>query len=175
MINKAAFLDRDGVINVDTGYVGSWSDFILIDGVLEAMRLLKSDDYKLIIVTNQSGIARGFYSEKQFQQLTTKMVNFFSINGIEISKVYHCPHAPLTENSRTAVGCDCRKPKPGMLLMAEKDFALDMSASLIFGDKPSDIEAGKAAGVGRGFLIKAYGQWPNLLSCVNDLTAKNSK
>ena len=77
MINKAAFLDRDGVINVDAGYVGSWSDFILIDGVLEAMRLLQSDDYKLIIVTNQSGIARGFYSEEQFRQLTRKMVNFF--------------------------------------------------------------------------------------------------
>jgi D-glycero-D-manno-heptose 1,7-bisphosphate phosphatase len=173
--NKAAFLDRDGVINVDTGYVGSWSDFIFIDGVLEAMRLLQSDNYKLIIVTNQSGIARGFYTEEQFQQLTMELVNFFSINGIAISKVYHCPYTPLTENSRISDGCDCRKPKPGMLLMAEKDFALDMSESIIFGDKPSDIEAGKAAGVGRGFLIKANGKWPNLLSCVNDLTTQNTK
>ena len=125
--------------------------------------------------TKRSGIARGFYTEEQFQQLTMELVNFFSINGIEISKVYHCPHAPLTENSRISDGCDCRKPKPGMLLMAEKDFTLDMSESIVFGDKPSDIEAGKAAGVGRGFLIKANGKWPNLLSCVNDLTTQNTK
>ena len=147
MVNKAAFLDRDGVINEDTGYIGSWSEFILIDGVLDALFMLQNANYKLIIVTNQSGIGRGFYSEEQYQILSKKILDFFSSNGIKIAKIYHCPHDPSSKENGVSDICECRKPKPGMLFQAKQDFDIDMNASLIFGDKQSDIDAGKAAGV----------------------------
>lgn len=173
MVNKAAFLDRDGVINEDTGYIGSWSEFILIDGVLDALFILQNANYKLIIVTNQSGIGRGFYSEEQYQILSKKILDFFSSNGIKIAKIYHCPHSPASEQNGISNMCECRKPKPGMLLQAKQDFDIDMDTSLIIGDKQSDIDAGEAAGVRYRLKVGANGQWHNLLECVKDLIQKN--
>ncbi len=108
MKNKAIFLDRDGVINEDTGYVYKIEDFKIIDGVFEALIDLKSVGYLLIIVTGQSGIGRSYYTEDDYQKLTDYMLNTLSTKGINISKVYYCPHAPEDN-------CNCRKPKPGML------------------------------------------------------------
>ncbi|MDR0579884.1 MAG: D-glycero-beta-D-manno-heptose 1,7-bisphosphate 7-phosphatase [Campylobacteraceae bacterium] len=140
MKNRAIFLDRDGVINIDKGYVYKKEDFIFAPDIFEALRYFLSQGYLLFIVTNQSGIARGYYSEEDFLKLTKYMINEFAKQNIKITKLYYCPHAPETN-------CPCRKPNPKMLLDAQREFDIDMSASWLIGDKQSDIEAGIKAGV----------------------------
>ena len=139
---KAVFLDRDGVINIDHGYVYKIEDFEFVDGIFDELKSYKKEGYIFIVVTNQSGIGRGYYSEEDFLKLTDYMISEFEKEGIEIKKVYHCPHAP-EEN------CECRKPKPAMLLKAKKEFGIDMKSSVMIGDKKSDMEAGESAGVGK--------------------------
>jgi len=143
---KAAFLDRDGVINIDKSYVHKVEDFEFVDGVFETLKFLQDRGYLLIVVTNQSGIGRGYYSEEDFQTLTSYMLKELKKNGIDIAKVYHCPHSP-------DVKCECRKPAPKMLLDAKKEFDIDMQNSLMIGDKKSDIEVGKNAKVGTTIFI----------------------
>jgi len=143
---KAAFLDRDGVINIDKSYVHKVEDFEFIDGVFEALKFLQDRGYLLIVVTNQSGIGRGYYSEEDFQILTSYMLKELKKNGIDIAKVYHCPHSPDAK-------CECRKPAPKMLLDAKKEFDIDMQNSIMIGDKKSDIQVGKNAKVGKTVFI----------------------
>ncbi|SDX34373.1 D-glycero-beta-D-manno-heptose 1,7-bisphosphate 7-phosphatase [Marinobacter mobilis] len=154
MNTKAVFLDRDGVINVDHGYVHKPEDFEFVDGIFEACRHFQSLGYLLIVVTNQSGIARGMYSEQQFQDLTEWMVGRFRDEGVEISRVYHCPHHPDygTEQERH---CHCRKPAPGMIEQGLEAFALTPEHCVMVGDKRSDMEAARAAGLGRKILVKS--------------------
>jgi D-glycero-D-manno-heptose 1,7-bisphosphate phosphatase len=137
---KAIFLDRDGVINIDKGYVYKKEDFIFAPDVFEVLRYFQSKGYLLFIVTNQSGIARGYYSEEDFLNLTEYMTDEFAKNGVKITKLYYCPHAP-------EANCPCRKPNPAMLTKAQREFDVDMSASYLIGDKASDIEAGLRAKV----------------------------
>ncbi len=144
---KAIFLDRDGVINVDHGYVGSVEEFEFIDGVFESLQKLQKKGFKLFIVTNQSGIARGYYSEEAFLKLTEWMLNELQKRGIKIVEVAYCPHAPDE-------GCGCRKPEPGMIEYLAKKYGVDLQNSWIIGDKPSDVEAGKRAGVGHKILLQ---------------------
>lgn len=143
---KAAFLDRDGVINHDTGYTWRIDDFTLIDGCVDALKALADAGYALIIVTNQSGIGRGYYSEDDYQQLTLWYLDQLQQQGVTITAVYHCPHAP---NDR----CDCRKPEPGLLLRAAQEHAIEMQHSLMIGDKLSDMQAAQAAGVPNYYLV----------------------
>ena len=145
---KALFLDRDGVINVDHGYVGRVEDFQFVEGILELIREAESEGYLPIVVTNQSGIGRGYYSEEDFEKVTAHMLEKMREAGIGIGReqVFFCPHAP-EEN------CACRKPRPGMLLEAIGRFDIDPAASILIGDKASDIEAARAAGLGRAVLI----------------------
>ena len=152
MTNKAVFLDRDGVINVDHGYVYRKEDFEFVDGIFELCRYFQEQGYLLIVVTNQSGIARGMYTEEQFQELTRWMVEQFREQGVEITKVYHCPHHPDFGPEKTRA-CECRKPKPGMILEAITDFELDPGKSIIIGDKTSDTMAGRAARIRQLFLV----------------------
>jgi D-glycero-D-manno-heptose 1,7-bisphosphate phosphatase len=151
MSQKALFLDRDGVINKDTGYVSAVQEFEFINGIFELCRCFQEKGYIIVIVTNQSGIARGLYSEEDFASLSKWMQNAFAKEGIEIAKVYHCPHHP--EISGT---CTCRKPEPGMLLKAIEEFDIDPSLSALVGDKPRDIEAGRRAGIARLYLFDAF-------------------
>jgi len=143
---KAVFLDRDGVINIDKSYVCKIEDFEFSDGVFEVLRRFQENGYKLFVVTNQSGIGRGYYSEEDFQVLTSYMLDALKQEGIYIEKVYHCPHHPNLK-------CKCRKPEPKMLLDAKKEFDIDMKNSIMIGDKKSDIEVGKNAGVGKTIMI----------------------
>ncbi|WP_462109091.1 D-glycero-beta-D-manno-heptose 1,7-bisphosphate 7-phosphatase [Campylobacter concisus] len=143
---KALFLDRDGVINEDAGYVYEIKDFKFIDGIFDALREFAKAGYKLFVVTNQSGIGRGYYTQEQFDTLTKFMLEIFKKEQIFITKVYFCPHAPETN-------CACRKPNPKMILDAKDEFGIDIKNSLMIGDKPSDVEAGKRAGIGRNFLL----------------------
>lgn len=139
-MQKAVFLDRDGVINIDKKYVYKIEDFEFCRGVFEALHHFQSLGYKLIIVTNQSGIGRGYYSEEELQKLTQWMREALLHVNINIDAVYYCPHAP-EEN------CACRKPKSGMLEEAIRTFNIDVKDSWMIGDKRSDIEAAYSVGI----------------------------
>ena len=154
IVSRAVFLDRDGVINVDNGHVGRIADFILLPGVIEALKQLQDSGFKLVIVTNQSGIARGYYSEADFLDLTGQMLAQFGKFGITIDKTYYCPHHPDFSNEEEAQLCGCRKPEPGMINQACSELALDPDRSFLIGDKESDILAGKAAGVRVNLLVR---------------------
>jgi D-glycero-D-manno-heptose 1,7-bisphosphate phosphatase len=148
-MKKALFLDRDGVINVDHGYVSRIEDFEFVDGILDFIKTAQAKGYLPIIVTNQSGIGRGYYKAEEFEILTEWMLEEMRRAGIVIdrSQVFHCPHTP-------EAGCDCRKPMPGMLLEAIGRFEIDLENSWMIGDKPSDIEAARRAGVGHTWLTE---------------------
>ncbi len=152
---KAAFLDRDGVINLDRAYVSRWEDFEFVPGAIDAMRRLKTAGYALVVVTNQSGIARGYYSEAQYQALTDAMQQALLEAGAAVDAVYHCPHHPKGKVAELAIDCDCRKPAPGMILRAARELNLSLADSILVGDKPSDIEAARAAGIGRAYIVQS--------------------
>jgi D-glycero-D-manno-heptose 1,7-bisphosphate phosphatase len=146
-MEKALFLDRDGVINVEKNYLYKIEDFEFIEGIIELCLCFQSLGYKIIVVTNQSGIARKYYNESDFLELTAWMKNTFTSFGIFITSVYFCPHYPDISGA-----CECRKPNPGMLIQAQKDYNLDLSSSIIIGDKERDIEAGINAGLKETYL-----------------------
>jgi D-glycero-D-manno-heptose 1,7-bisphosphate phosphatase len=173
---KAAFLDRDGVINVRLpggAYVTRREEFVFCEGVAEALRLLQAKGFLLIVVTNQRGIGRGLMTEKDLDDVHRGMREELDREGVILDALYHCPH-DLDDD------CDCRKPRPGMLKAAMKSFAIDRERSIIIGDSETDIEAGRAAGVG-GVLIVPDGEeapagWrtaPSLLAAARDITRTN--
>ncbi|KAB8312907.1 D-glycero-beta-D-manno-heptose 1,7-bisphosphate 7-phosphatase [Erwinia endophytica] len=150
----AIFLDRDGTVNVDHGYVHEIDHFQFIDGVIDALRELKKMGYALVMVTNQSGIARGIFTEDTFMQLTEWMDWSLADRDIDLDGIYFCPHHPDAVVAEYRQQCDCRKPQPGMLLAAQKELNIDMAASYIVGDKIDDLQAGEAAGVGTKVLVR---------------------
>jgi D-glycero-D-manno-heptose 1,7-bisphosphate phosphatase len=141
------FLDRDGVINHDFGHVYRVEDFIFVDGIFELTRLASEAGYQIFVVTNQGGIGRGLYSEDEFMRLSDWMSRQFAAQGAVISKVYYCPVHPEHGVGKYRCDSDERKPHPGMLLRADAEFGCDFAKSLMLGDKHSDMQAAKAAGV----------------------------
>src|SRR5580704_15827703 len=139
--NKALFLDRDGVINVERGYVHHRESFEFIPGIFELCRAAQSLGYLLVVATNQAGIARGYYSESAFNDLTDWMMTQFKERHVSITRVYYCPYHPVFGVGPYKCDSPDRKPKPGMLLRAHADLDLDLGSSILIGDKPSDIEA----------------------------------
>jgi D-glycero-D-manno-heptose 1,7-bisphosphate phosphatase len=154
VFRPAVFLDRDGVINQETGYVHKVDEFDFIDGVFAACRVMSKAGYRLIIITNQAGIARGYYTEDDFHLLTKWMLDTFRQQGVEIDGVYYCPHHPVYGVGGYRRDCDCRKPAPGMILHAAQEHSLDLQHSILVGDKVTDVEAGRAAGVGCCVLVQ---------------------
>ncbi|MDB4125225.1 D-glycero-beta-D-manno-heptose 1,7-bisphosphate 7-phosphatase [Amylibacter sp.] len=152
---KAAFLDRDGVINIDNGYVSKWEDFEFLEGAISAMKQLHQAGYLLFVVTNQSGIARGYFSLDDFNELTLKMVETLAKAGVPVKKVYFCPHHKNGNVVKFSIECCCRKPAPGLLLRAQEEFNIDMGNSVMFGDKYSDYDAANRAGVENIYLIES--------------------
>ena len=153
MTKKAFFLDRDGVINVDYGYVYKREDFQFVDGIFELCRHAISNSYLIFVITNQSGIGRGHYSLSDFDSLTTWMCEEFLTEGVLITKVYYSPFHPthgLGEYKKDDV---LRKPRSGMIYQAINEFCIDLNDSVLIGDKPSDIHAGINAGVGTNIYI----------------------
>ena len=150
---KAVFLDRDGVINVDKGYVHRIEDFEFYPNVFKALKKLQGAGYKLFIVTNQAGIALGYYTEEDFLKLNKFMLKEFEKEGIKIEKVYYCPHREDGIVEKYAIKCDCRKPESGMIRRAIREFGVEPSKSFLIGDKESDILAAHKEGI-KAALVK---------------------
>ena len=148
MTIKTIFLDRDGVINIEKNYLHKIDDFEFISGIFHACNYYKNLGYRIIIVTNQSGISRGYYSTKDFEILTNWMIKKFKSRQVEILDVFHCPHSP-NDN------CKCRKPMPGMLLKAQKKYRIDMSNSWLIGDKEEDIIAAHDSGINNTIIVRS--------------------
>ncbi len=151
----AAFIDRDGVINVERHYVHRIEDFELLPGVIDGLRRLAAHGYALVVVTNQAGIAKGLYDEQDYERLTAHMRGLLAAQGVQLAGVYHCPHHPQGKVAAFTRDCACRKPAPGLLLQAAAELALDLARSVLVGDKPSDTAAGRAAGVRRTVLVES--------------------
>ncbi|MBI2106970.1 HAD family hydrolase [Candidatus Woesearchaeota archaeon] len=153
-MNKAIFLDKDGTITVDTGYTYKVEDLKFEDNALIALRLLQTPEYLLIIVTGQSGIGRGMYTEQDYHKFMKAMYEKFRLEGINIDGEYFCPHHPKEGIGKYKIDCECRKPKIGMLEQAAREFNIDLSQSWVIGDKTDDIEMGRRAGC-RTILVRA--------------------
>lgn len=149
-MNKAIFLDRDGTLNIDEGYTYKTNDLKFFPDVFEALSLLK-EKFKFIIITNQSGIGRGYYSKEDFLRFNSRLVNELKKEGIQIEKTYFCPHHPEEM-------CDCRKPNIRFMKEAEKEFDLDLKGSWVIGDHPHDIELGKNAGCKTIYMLTGHGK-----------------
>lgn len=145
-MQKAFFLDRDGVINIDHGYVSKIEDFQFIEDLFPVLRTLSAKGYALIVVTNQSGIGRGYYTEEDFRTLTAWMEKQLAEQGVFLTGIYSCPHDPDEK-------CGCRKPAPGMFLQAIREHGIDPESSWMIGDKSSDLAAAESAGIRNRVLI----------------------
>lgn len=147
-MQKALFLDRDGVINVDSGYLYEPKKCAFIDGIFELTHYFHTIGYLIIVVTNQSGIARGYFTQRDFEAFSTWMREEFRAQGAHIDAIYHCPHHPDFTGA-----CQCRKPAPGMLLAAAEAYNIDLANSLLIGDSERDIIAAQRAGVSQTYLL----------------------
>jgi D-glycero-D-manno-heptose 1,7-bisphosphate phosphatase len=154
-LRPAAFLDRDGVINVERDYVYRIEDFELLPGVVEALQLLQHAGYALVVVTNQGGIGLGKYTEADMHMLHAHLRAVLARAGVQLDGIYHCPHHPRSPRPEMRGPCDCRKPAPGMIRQAAHDLRLDLTRSFLAGDKGGDVTAGRAAGVGQNFLMRS--------------------
>lgn len=151
-MNKAVFLDRDGTINVEKNYLYRIEDFEFLPRSIEALKLLQNSGFKLIIITNQSGIARGYYSEADFLKLNGWMIAELAMHDVLIDKVYYCPHLPDAKDKEYRQDCECRKPRLGMFNQAIRDFNLDITQCFAIGDKLRDCSICDSTDC-RGFLI----------------------
>ena len=164
MKKRALFLDRDGIINVDHGYVYKIDDFEFTEGIFDLVKLFTDARYMIFIITNQSGIGRGYYSENDFSTLTEWMIKEFKNKNITIQEVYRCPHSPEEK-------CHCRKPEIGMIEEAISAFSVDLSESWMIGDKQSDMDLALNAGIehsvaiGHSKMQNADYIFPSILEC----------
>jgi D,D-heptose 1,7-bisphosphate phosphatase len=165
--SKALFLDRDGVINIDYGHVFQKENFHFVEEIFAICKKAQELGFLLIIVTNQAGIAKGFYSEDQFLDLTKWMENEFEKRGIKIAKTFYCPYHIEAVNEKYRQDSFNRKPNPGMILEGIAKFNIDPQKSLMAGDKESDIAAAKAANIGKSFLITQKDDYTKLLNSLN--------
>ena len=166
-MNRAVFLDRDGVITQDPPHYAHRIDQLkLIPKSAEAIRILNKNQFKVVVVSNQSGVARGYYQEKDVEIYNSAMKKELEEGGAHIDAIYYCPHYPEADVEAYRIVCDCRKPEPGMLKRAEKDFNLDLKGSFLVGDKIIDIDAGYRAGCKTILVLTGHG---------NDELKKNEK
>ena len=152
-MNRALFIDRDGVLNDDNGYTFKIEDLRILDGVIEGLKIIQELDYKIIIVTNQSGIARGFFTIQDFHHFMKTLLKTLKENGVFISDYFFCPHHIEGVIPKYTKECDCRKPKPGMIMQAMQKYNFDLSRSVLVGDKETDILAGVEASISSNILI----------------------
>lgn len=146
-LRPAAFLDRDGILNHDTGYIHRSGDFVWIDGAKEAVRYLNEKGFLIFVVTNQAGIARGLYGESDVRALHGWVGDQLAAVNARIDAFYFCPHHPTEGDDAYRVVCECRKPSPGMLLRAMREWPVDPAKSFLIGDRQTDLAAAAAAGI----------------------------
>lgn len=179
MKRKALFLDRDGVINRDSGYVHKKENFVFLEGIFEIVSHANQNDYLVIVITNQAGIGRGFYTEKEFHLISEWMNKEFNKKNCKIDDIFFSPYHPEYGVGKYKRNSILRKPSPGMLIMAKKKYDIDMKSSILIGDKITDIEAGSSAGVGNLLLYgnsskhefaENYIKISNLTEAINFLT-----
>lgn len=169
-MNRALFLDRDGVVNVEVGYLHIAEEVQFVDGIFSLCRTAAQLGYRLIVVTNQAGIARGYYSEADFHALMEFMRGEFRSEGVELDAVYYCPFHPEHGVGEYKREHEDRKPGPGMLLRGAKEFGLQLSESVMVGDRCSDVKAANAAGVRQAFLVRGT----EAAACTGDYQAVES-
>ena len=157
-MNAAVFLDRDGTINEDAGYVSRPEDLKLYPWAAQAVRAINQSGMKAIVVTNQSGVARGVHSEGDLRVVHDKMIAELGEAGAIIDAVYYCPHHPRFVDSLYGIDCGCRKPKPGLVNLAARELAIDLAASFVIGDKLSDLELALNAGAAPALVLTGYGR-----------------
>jgi D-glycero-D-manno-heptose 1,7-bisphosphate phosphatase len=157
-VRPFVFLDRDGTLIEDRGYVHALADYAPLPGAFEAVCALRAADFGIAVVTNQSGIGRGFYSEADFARLQAHLFADFAAHGAPLDASYHCPHLP-------DAGCDCRKPRPGMIRRAQQDFAIDLARSWVIGDQESDVGLARAVGCA-SVQLRVTPEAPTLLEAV---------
>ena len=152
-MRKALFLDRDGVINKDFGYVHKKEDTVFLDGIFEIIAHAKRNGYLVFVITNQAGIGRGYFAESDFHLYMQWMLSVFKNKGCVIDGYYYCPHHPIYGLGTYRVECDCRKPKPAQIKRAAEEHSISLEHSVLIGDKYSDLEAGRTAGIRDLFLV----------------------
>jgi D-glycero-D-manno-heptose 1,7-bisphosphate phosphatase len=172
---RAAFVDRDGVINEERRYVHRIEDFVLLPSAVAGLRLLAEAGFKLVIVTNQAGVARGYFDEPAVKTLHGHIRQLLQSQHVPIDAIYYCPHHPEGTVPAYAIRCDCRKPAAGMLLQAERELQLDLSRSVIIGDKECDMEAGRQAGLMLAVLVDSGHALPERARAKADLVVADLK
>jgi D-glycero-D-manno-heptose 1,7-bisphosphate phosphatase len=158
MRRRAIFLDRDGTISKEVGYVNHLSRFQLLPRSLEAIRLINEAGFLAVVVTNQSGVARGYFPESLVQQVHEKLAGLVRAAGARLDGIYYCPHHPQEGNSPYRQDCACRKPRPGLIERASRELEIDLAGSSIIGDSWIDIEAGARAGLPGVLVLTGYGR-----------------
>ena len=153
-MNSAIFFDRDGVLNEEVGYLHEIEKFKWINGAIDAIKFCNEKNFLAVVVTNQSGIARGIYTEDDTKKIHNFMQSELKKNGARIDAFYYCPHHPEGKVSAYKKVCDCRKPEPGLIIRACKDFDIDVTTSILIGDGARDIEAGRRAGISKLILFE---------------------
>ncbi|MFW9877981.1 MAG: D-glycero-beta-D-manno-heptose 1,7-bisphosphate 7-phosphatase [Candidatus Thorarchaeota archaeon] len=169
---KAIFLDRDGVINKEVSYLSNPENFKFIKGSIEALKILKNKGFLLIIITNQAGIARGFFTKETLEVIHNKMKKILKQKNVQLDDIYYCPHHPDFTGP-----CNCRKPNPGMILEAQLNYNIDLNNSYMVGDTLNDIETGKAAKCKTVLVLTGYGkkEQKKISSIIPDMIFKNLK
>lgn len=155
---RALFLDKDGVINIDHGYVCTPERTDFIDGIFDLCRVTTQHGFLNVVVTNQAGIARGYYTEQEFLEYMDWVRGEFRKREAQLDAVYYCPHHPVYGQGDYLRDCECRKPKPGMILAAQREWNIDLPRSLLIGDSPGDLEAGEVAGVGNCLIARTVSE-----------------
>jgi len=173
----AVFIDRDGTLNEDIGYVSTPDELVLYPWAAEAIRRINDSGLLAIVITNQSGIARGMYSEKTLDAIHSRMIRELAREGAKIDAVYYCPHHPDVGDARYRIDCECRKPRTAMLEKASREHRIDLEASYVIGDKASDIKLAENAGARGALVLTGYGRetfaHPERWPCAPEFTAEN--
>jgi D-glycero-D-manno-heptose 1,7-bisphosphate phosphatase len=154
----AVFLDRDGTINEQMGYINHLSRFVLLPGSAAAIRMLNKHDIPVFVVTNQSGLARGYFPPSLLDEVHAKMIALLAVEGARVDGIYVCPHHPEAKEERFRKDCDCRKPKPGLFVKAAREHDIDLAASFVVGDRWSDLKAAAACGASGILVLSGYGR-----------------
>ena len=158
LLRPAVFLDRDGTVNVEVHYLSDPDQVELLPKVAETISMLNARGIPVVVVTNQAGIARGYFEERQLSEIHQRLFELLGRQNAKLDGVYFCPHHPTEGLGDYRVACGCRKPQPGMLMRASLDLGIDLGRSLMIGDREGDLQAGATAGCQTALVLTGYGQ-----------------